>query len=82
MTQTAGSLTAEELMFTGLQNDGSIFSRHRTLYPSRILTAVYILFVQRFRVVYIPLISLVFGPYCKLRTEVFSIDLWPFALGP
>ena len=25
---------------------------------------------------YIPLISRVFGPYCKLRTE-FSIDLWP-----
>ena len=25
----------------------------------------------------------VFGPYCKLRTEFFSIDLWParFALG-
>ena len=26
---------------------------------------------------YIPLISRVFGPYCKLRTEFFSIDLWP-----
>ena len=25
----------------------------------------------------IPLISRVFGPYCKLRTEFFSIDLWP-----
>ena len=24
---------------------------------------------------YIPLISRVFGPYCKLRTEFFSIDL-------
>ena len=29
--------------------------------------------------VYIPLISRVFGPYCKLRNEFFSID---FALGP
>ena len=26
---------------------------------------------------YIPLMSRVFGPYCKLRTEFFSIDLWP-----
>ena len=26
---------------------------------------------------YIPLISRVFGLYCKLRTEFFSIDLWP-----
>ena len=26
---------------------------------------------------YIPLISHVFGPYCKLRILVFSIDLWP-----
>ena len=26
---------------------------------------------------YIPLISPVFGPYCKLRTEFFSTDLWP-----
>ena len=26
---------------------------------------------------YIPLISRGFGPYCKLRTEFFSIDLWP-----
>ena len=26
---------------------------------------------------YIPLISRVFGPYCKLRTEFFSVDLWP-----
>ena len=25
----------------------------------------------------IPLISRVFGPYCKLRTEFFPIDLWP-----
>ena len=27
--------------------------------------------------IYILLISRVFGPYCKLRTEFFSIDLWP-----
>ena len=27
--------------------------------------------------VYVPLISRVFGPYCKLGTEFFSIDLWP-----
>ena len=26
---------------------------------------------------YIPLISRVFGPYRKLRTEFFSSDLWP-----
>ena len=26
---------------------------------------------------YIPLMSRVFGPYCKLGTEFFSIDLWP-----
>ena len=26
---------------------------------------------------YIPLISRVFGPYCKLRTEFFPSDLWP-----
>ena len=25
----------------------------------------------------IPLIGRVFGPYCKLRIEFFSIDLWP-----
>ena len=26
---------------------------------------------------YIPLTIRVFGPYCKLQTEFFSIDLWP-----
>ena len=30
-----------------------------------------------FTYMYIRLISRVFDPYCKLRTEFFSIDLWP-----
>ena len=31
-------------------------------------------FVLRYK---ISLISRVFGPYCKLRTEFFSVNLWP-----
>ena len=27
--------------------------------------------------IYKPLISRVFGPYCKLRIEFFPVDLWP-----
>ena len=26
---------------------------------------------------YIPLINRVRGPYCKIRTEFFPVDLWP-----
>ena len=32
-------------------------------------------FMYIISMLYIPLISRVFGPYCKLRTEFFSIDL-------
>ena len=39
---------------------------------------------QAKKTVYIPLTNRVRGPYCKLRTEFFPVDLWParFALGP
>ena len=34
--------------------------------------------------IYIPLTNRVRGPYSKLRTEFFPVDLWParFTLGP
>lgn len=40
----------------------------RTLFTSSVALRI---------VPYIPLISQVFGSYCKLWTKVFAIDLWP-----
>ena len=40
-----------------------------------LLNQLYIRNIDQVQVQDIPLISRVFGPYCKLRTEFFSIDL-------